>query len=269
MTVKFFVTFYITPSISSLSLDSLLLNNNNKNNNDKNKYFFNINKMSSRDHPFNRSTRPLLAERKPQLLFKKKSDTKLHGFNDFDIITQQYRNLNTHHIGYPYGSPPSPTANSDDFVFSDNTITSTDLYTTSTPNRIYNSTVTTNNPIITNNCNNGIIDNCNSIINLHHDISSDNNLNNHINNHKNHSNSYNNKPLIIDEHNNWRIQQISSSSENDNNTSVGPFIFGIHTVKSYKENNSSTVINSTKYSADNGKPVVINQVSCIDVYRIL
>ncbi|XP_037935036.1 transcription factor mef2A isoform X2 [Teleopsis dalmanni] len=131
--------------------------------------------MTSRDHPFNNSQRPLLAERKPQLLNKKKynavnsnqmlqqqqqqqhqqkqhqqlqnqhqhqhqhhyqdqqqksyispyvqqqkrdSAKGLHGFNDFDILSQQYnKHLQSPHIGYPYGSPPSPTANSNDFVF--------------------------------------------------------------------------------------------------------------------------------------------------------
>ncbi|XP_055843407.1 uncharacterized protein LOC129910160 [Episyrphus balteatus] len=105
--------------------------------------------MTNRDHPFNQSTqstRPLLADRKPpQLLGKKKfnngrvnnngqqhqyqqqqqqhreSGVKVQGINDFDIISQQYKYLNSHHLGYPYGSPPSPTANSSDFVFSDTT----------------------------------------------------------------------------------------------------------------------------------------------------
>lgn len=114
--------------------------------------------MTSRDHPFNSSQRPLLAERKPQLLLtqnnnnsnKRKTQTTtanqqnsqqqlqmqqqqqqqhqksyvspyvqqqkrdsakgLHGFNDFDILSQQYnQHLQSPHIGYPYGSPPSPT----------------------------------------------------------------------------------------------------------------------------------------------------------------
>ncbi|XP_065363625.1 myb-like protein AA [Calliphora vicina] len=130
--------------------------------------------MTSRDHPFNNSQRPLLADRKPQLLLtqnnnnnnKKKNSTAnqqnsqtsyqqqqllkqqqhhhqlqqqqqlqlqqeksyispyvqqqkrdsakgLHGFNDFDILSQQYnQHLQSPHIGYPYGSPPSPTRTS-------------------------------------------------------------------------------------------------------------------------------------------------------------
>ncbi|KAI8126688.1 Rho-related GTP-binding protein RhoU [Lucilia cuprina] len=127
--------------------------------------------MTSRDHPFNNSQRPLLADRKPQLLLtqnnnnnKKKNSTTnqqnsssqtsyqqqqllkqqqqynqqqqqqfqeksyispyvqqqkrdsakgLHGFNDFDILSQQYnQHLQSPHIGYPYGSPPSPTRTS-------------------------------------------------------------------------------------------------------------------------------------------------------------
>ncbi|XP_075154848.1 LOW QUALITY PROTEIN: rhoU [Haematobia irritans] len=137
--------------------------------------------MTSRDHPFNNSQRPLLAERKPQVIVAKQgssggscssssssngssSNSKkkqqqqslnhkhqqhelllsssqrqqksyispyvqqqkrdsakgLHGFNDFDILSQQYNQhlqSSPHHIGYPYGSPPSPTQASSDFIF--------------------------------------------------------------------------------------------------------------------------------------------------------
>ncbi|XP_005180051.1 myb-like protein Q isoform X2 [Musca domestica] len=122
--------------------------------------------MTSRDHPFNNSQRPLLADRKPQVVVKqsgnngnkkkqlnsnqkhhqqqqqqhqygeqqqqqksyispyvqqqKRDSAKgLHGFNDFDILSQQYNQhlQSSPHIGYPYGSPPSPTQTSCDFVF--------------------------------------------------------------------------------------------------------------------------------------------------------
>lgn len=119
--------------------------------------------MTSRDHPFNSSQRPLLAERKPQLLLAQSNSNKnkkhqqltanqqqqlqqqqqqqqqksyispyvqqqkrdsvkgLHGFNDFDILSQQYnQHLQSPHIGYPYGSPPSPT-HASDFVFESTT----------------------------------------------------------------------------------------------------------------------------------------------------
>lgn len=79
-----------------------------------------------RDHLFNRSTRPLLdspskshyhaptatiiqptKKQKPTIA----SDYKLHGFNDFNFVANQYKNLNNTHTGYPYGSPPaSPNA---------------------------------------------------------------------------------------------------------------------------------------------------------------
>lgn len=82
--------------------------------------------MMQRDHLFNRSTRPLLdspskshyhaptatiiqptKKQKPTIA----SDYKLHGFNDFNFVANQYRNLNNTHTGYPYGSPPaSPNA---------------------------------------------------------------------------------------------------------------------------------------------------------------
>lgn len=62
-----------------------------------------------RDHIFNRSTRPLLetTRAQPQVQVKKKSskDHKVHGFNDFNFVANQYKNLNSN-IGYPYGSPP-------------------------------------------------------------------------------------------------------------------------------------------------------------------
>lgn len=91
--------------------------------------------MSSRDHPFNRSTRPLL-ERKchaqPQLLSTKKkisapngaqSSPKMRGFNDFTFVPKLHAppDLHTYYAGYPYGSPPSPTSaiGHSDFVFSD------------------------------------------------------------------------------------------------------------------------------------------------------
>ncbi|KAL5278070.1 hypothetical protein ACFFRR_002987 [Megaselia abdita] len=104
--------------------------------------------MTSRDHPFNQSSRPLLAERKTQFLVKKsnkfnsnnnnnnsksssrqlqstdRESLKVHGINDFDLISQQYRTYNNHNMGYPYGSPPSPRSpvfetQKSDFVFND------------------------------------------------------------------------------------------------------------------------------------------------------
>lgn len=101
--------------------------------------------MTSRDHPFNQSSRPLLAERKTQFLVKKSNKSssnnnsksslrqlqstdreslKVHGINDFDLISQQYRTYNNHNMGYPYGSPPSPRSpvfetHKNDFLFSD------------------------------------------------------------------------------------------------------------------------------------------------------
>lgn len=80
--------------------------------------------MSSREHPFNRSTRPLLERKQlqqPQLLLKKKYDYKVRGFNDFNFVSKQcHTDLNQYYSGYPYGSPPSPTSiTNTDFIFSD------------------------------------------------------------------------------------------------------------------------------------------------------
>lgn len=83
-----------------------------------------------RDHLFNRSTRPLL-ESSPKSHYHAPSATiiqqtkkpkqtigndykLMHGFNDFNFVANQYKNLSTH-TGYPYGnnSPPdSPNASS-------------------------------------------------------------------------------------------------------------------------------------------------------------
>ncbi|XP_061505812.1 uncharacterized protein LOC5667525 [Anopheles gambiae] len=87
-------------------------------------------KMQSRDHPFNRSTRPLLERRaQPQVVSTKKQyqygagstqqpTVPTRGYNDFNLISRQYETWNSNHShkGYPYGSPPSPTH---DFQFSD------------------------------------------------------------------------------------------------------------------------------------------------------
>ncbi|KAM8718904.1 hypothetical protein ACLKA7_011583 [Drosophila subpalustris] len=49
---------------------------------------------------------------------KRDSVKGLHGFNDFDALSQQYnQHLQSPHIGYPYGSPPSPTVQPSDFCF--------------------------------------------------------------------------------------------------------------------------------------------------------
>uniref|UniRef100_A0A182QRH5 Uncharacterized protein n=1 Tax=Anopheles farauti TaxID=69004 RepID=A0A182QRH5_9DIPT len=106
-------------------------------------------KMQSRDHPFNRSTRPLLSRAQPQILGSAMKQHYHHqyggaqapshhdplpkipttrGYNDFNLISRQYSawNSNHSHSGYPYGSPPSPTADigsggapHPDFQFSD------------------------------------------------------------------------------------------------------------------------------------------------------
>lgn len=62
----------------------------------------------------------------PQVLSSKqinsvKNKAPTRGYNDFNLITRQYENLNSNK-GYPYGSPPSPThhaLNNIDFQFSD------------------------------------------------------------------------------------------------------------------------------------------------------
>lgn len=93
-----------------------------------------------RDHLFNRSTRPLLdsppkshyhiptATIIPQIKKQKSSigaDYKLHGFNDFNFVANQYKNLNSTHTGYPYGSPPSTPNTS---TYEDNVDVSTPYY---------------------------------------------------------------------------------------------------------------------------------------------
>lgn len=75
-------------------------------------------KMSFRDHPFNRSARPLLERRAQPQIISPKPEFKVHGFNDFKYVAKQYKELNSSFIGYPYGNPPSPTVTTD-FIFSD------------------------------------------------------------------------------------------------------------------------------------------------------
>lgn len=68
-------------------------------------------RMQSRDHPLNRSTRPLL-ERKhfaPQPPKRKSPERKMYGFNDFNSIPRQYDSLNSRVNMY----------GDNDFVFSD------------------------------------------------------------------------------------------------------------------------------------------------------
>ncbi|XP_050084875.1 uncharacterized protein LOC126570862 [Anopheles aquasalis] len=85
--------------------------------------------MQSRDHPFNRSTRPLLERRaQPQVVSTKKLQQQqqqhqygqpkvpVRGYNDFNLISREYESWNStnSHKGYPYGSPPSPTNETSD-----------------------------------------------------------------------------------------------------------------------------------------------------------
>lgn len=68
-------------------------------------------RMQSRDHPLNRSTRPLL-ERKhfaPLPPKRKSPERKMYGFNDFNSIPRQYDSLNARVNMY----------GDNDFVFSD------------------------------------------------------------------------------------------------------------------------------------------------------
>lgn len=100
--------------------------------------------LAQRDHPFNRSTKPLLPPSTTEYItkqqpfsiihsnkIKRKSQQQIHqqqqllnakvcGFDDFDYVTQQYSKFNGT-IGYPYGCPPSPTAviTNAEFTFSD------------------------------------------------------------------------------------------------------------------------------------------------------
>lgn len=100
--------------------------------------------MSFRDHPFNRSTRPLLERRAQPQIISPKPEFKTHGFNDFKYVAKQCKELNSSFIGYPYGNPPSPTITTD-FIFSDDsgilsdtTMNSTKLNDTTTSEYRFN-----------------------------------------------------------------------------------------------------------------------------------
>lgn len=199
--------------------------------------------MTSRDHPFNQSSRPLLAERKTQFLVKKsnkinssisatnnnnhnsksaprqlqstdRESLKVHGINDFDLISQQYQTYNNHNMGYPYGSPPSPRSpvfetQKNDFLFSD----------------------------------------------------SSNNYQNHGNNYYN-SNVHNWQQLQQHQHHQQQQQQQQHQNQHQQQFNGGPFIFGVHdNLHNNQLHNPhhhqpqdiyDSVINNSKYSLKSG-----------------
>lgn len=217
-----------------------------------------------RDHLFNRSTRPLLEPRNHHpVQVKKKSSTeyKLHGFNDFNFVANQYKNLSNTHTGYPYGSPPpSPTLhqhhannsdyahnlgdNSNDFIFSDDS----GIHISNTSNFSHQSSL----PVVATNYYDDVINNSSN--------SNDFNYHTPVENRKNYKKGF---------FKGWTSQSSGGSSTTPKKVATvapttinqlngnGPFIFGVHSNTCYtlpKVNNES-VINSTaaatttKYSA--------------------
>lgn len=206
-----------------------------------------------RDHLFNRSTRPLLEPRNHQpVQVKKKSsvDYKLHGFNDFNFVANQYKNLSSTHTGYPYGSPPpSPTPhqrannndyadslgnNSNDFIFSDDS----GIHISNTSN--FSSDQSSLPPVATNYYDDVINNSSNS---------NDYNYHTPIENRKNYKKgffkgwtSHSGGGAVTPK----KVATVAPTTINQLNGN-GPFIFGVHSSSCYtlpKVNNGS-VINST------------------------
>lgn len=255
-----------------------------------------------RDHLFNRSTRPLLdsSDYHYAVQVKKKSpnEHKLHGFNDFNFVASQYKNLNNSHSGYPYSSPPpsprlrphdSPSIDnymdslgesSGDFVFSDDS----GIHINNTSNFSNQSTLPVASPLSTN----------------YYDdvISSGNNFVAPINNGKCSKNGFfkvwaggrgdgdpvksngNCGPKMA----NKKVATVAPTPINQINTNE-PFIFGVHSNSCYtfsKVNNDSVInastIATTKYSSIDANRLRSDEVSvallflrhfcCLCVFRL-
>lgn len=236
-----------------------------------------------RDHLFNRSTRPLLDAKNHQpVQVKKKSSTdyKLHGFNDFNFVANQYKNFSNTHSGYPYGSPPpSPpirslivdngnyvdsvnggNGNTSDIIFSDDS----GIHINNTSNFSNQSILAATSTLSTNYYDDVI--NSSSNCSYQTSIGQENGkiykkgfLKGWSNRAGKTNKKYNNNDTSID----WRISTTQKSSPKKSSTkkkvatvapttinqlnSSGPFIFGVHSNSCYtlpKVNNES-VINST------------------------
>lgn len=228
-----------------------------------------------RDHLFNRSTRPLLEPRSHHpVQVKKKSSTdyKLHGFNDFNFVANQYKNFSSTHSGYPYGSPPpSPTTlhhrannnsnyadslgnNSNDFIFSDDS----GIHITNTSHFSNQSSL----PAVATNYYDDVINNSSN--------SNDYNYHTPIENRKNYKKGF---------FKGWtshsgggssttpkKVATVAPTTINQLNGS-GPFIFGVHSNTCYtlpKVNNESVINSSaatTKYSTIDGNHIKNDDVS--------
>lgn len=226
-----------------------------------------------RDHLFNRSTRPLLEPRSHhpvQIKKKSSADYKLHGFNDFNFVANQYKNLSNTHTGYPYGSPPpSPTLhhraansdyadslgnNSNDFIFSDDS----GIHISNTSNYSNQSSL----PAVATNYYDDVINNSSN--------SNDYNYHTPIENRKNYKKGF---------FKGWtshtsggsatpkKVASVAPTTINQLNGS-GPFIFGVHS-NSYtlpKVNNESVINSSaaaatTKYSSIDANHIKNDDVS--------
>lgn len=205
--------------------------------------------LAQRDHPFNRSTKPLLPPSTTEYItkqqpfsiihhnkIKRKShqqqllNSKVCGFDDFDYITQQYSKFNGT-IGYPYGCPPSPTAviTNAEFTFSDDlhAATATIIDGNVAPSSSSSSSITIGN-----------VASAVTATNIY--SNGNNNYNNQtIDNSYGTVCGYNNSTTVGDggggNLSNWNRNEINQYSfddyddvENRIATTTGPFIFGVH-----------------------------------------
>lgn len=230
-----------------------------------------------RDHLFNRSTRPLLEPRTHhhpvQVKKKSSNDHKLHGFNDFNFVANQYKNFSNTHTGYPYGSPPpSPSLhlrennsdyadslgnNSNDFIFSDDS----GIHISNTSNFSNQSSL----PAAATNYYDDVINNSSN--------SNDYNLHTPIENRKNYKKGFfKGWPSSGGATTPKKVATVAPTTINQLNGS-GPFIFGVHSNSCYtlpKVNNESVINGSatatTKYSTIDANHIKNDDVSNKSIY---
>lgn len=188
----------------------------------------------------------------------------MHGFNDFSIMSQQFKNLNTH-IGYPYGSPPSPTVvNSNDFTFSDdnnsNIYSSSNMAVPAGYRRVCDTTDQMQ-PDLNGGYQGGRVHaNLEAGYNKHFDDHLNWKAGNRVTN-KDHHNLHQPKTNHYDPFLPAYDHAYEANGRDSSQNGGGPFIFGVHTANTFVGSNSTVINQIRKYSQDNGKPVLNQSIS--------
>lgn len=240
-----------------------------------------------RDHIFNRSTRPLLDSSdyhySVQVKKKTQTDHKLHGFNDFNFVANQYKNLNNSNSGYPYGSPPSTPRhqsnhstniddymdslgeNSNDFIFSDDS----GIHINNTSNFSNQSMLPITSPLSPN-----YYDDDDVINKRNMQTNAKRNKNGFFNVWNGSNNSANNNENCVQKMGGKKVAAIAPTPINQLNCNE-PFIFGVHSNTScytFAKIHNDSVINSTindKYSTIDGNRLKLNEVSVMNKKKYL